>query len=55
MIRAVIDTNIIVSALIMASGNEALIVLAAKQGLITPCLSEEICDEYAGVLARPKF
>lgn len=53
--RAVIDTNVIVSALIAPSGNEALVLLATRKGLITPCLSKEICDEYSGVLARPKF
>ena len=55
MIRAVIDTNIFVSALISPSGNEALILLAVRQGLITACFSQPILDEYAEVLARPKF
>jgi uncharacterized protein len=55
VIRAVIDTNVIVSGLIAPSGNEALILLAIRQGLLHPCFSEEIFDEYAGVLARPKF
>ena len=55
MIRAVIDTNVLVSAMIAPSGNEPLVALAATQGLITPCLSQEICEEYSGVLARPKF
>jgi uncharacterized protein len=55
VIRAVIDTNVLVSGLLSPSGNEALIVLAVHQGLLRPCLSEEIIDEYAGVLARPKF
>ena len=41
--------------MIARSGNESLVVLAARQGLITPCLSREICEEYSGVLARPKF
>lgn len=55
MIRAVIDTNVLVSAMIAPSGNEALLLLAARQGFVTPCVSEEICEEYAEVLARPKF
>ena len=55
MIRAVIDTNVLVSALISPSGNEALIVLAVSQGLLTACVSREILQEYAEVLARPKF
>lgn len=55
MIRAVIDTNVVVSALISPSGNEALLLLAVKQGLIKPCFSAEMLVEYAEVLARPKF
>ena len=55
MIRAVIDTNVLVSGLLRSSGNEALIILAVHQGLIRPCLSAAIIDEYAAVLARPKF
>ena len=55
MIRAVVDTNVLVSGLLSPSGNEALIILAVHQGLLRPCLSEQIIDEYAGVPARPKF
>jgi putative PIN family toxin of toxin-antitoxin system len=55
VIRAVIDTNVLVSALIAPSGNEALILLAIRQGLIRPYFSAEILQEYAEVLARPKF
>lgn len=55
MIRAVIDTNVFVSALISPSGNEATIVLAIHQRLIKPFFSAEILEEYAEVLARPKF
>ena len=55
MIRAVIDTNVLVSALIAPSGNEALIVLAVSQGMIRPCFSEPILEEYAIVLGRPRF
>jgi uncharacterized protein len=55
VIRAVIDTNVLVSGLLSASGNEALIILAVHQGLVRPCLSGAIIAEYAEVLARPKF
>jgi putative PIN family toxin of toxin-antitoxin system len=55
VIRAVIDTNVLVSGLLTATGNEALILLAIHQGLIRPCLSDAILQEYAEVLARPKF
>jgi putative PIN family toxin of toxin-antitoxin system len=55
VIRAVIDTNVLVSGLILRTGKEALILLAINQGLVRPCFSSEILDEYAAVLARPKF
>ena len=42
MIRAVIDTNVVVSGLLARAGNEALILLAIHQGLARPCFSEEI-------------
>ena len=45
----------VVSGLLSPAGNEALILLAIHQGLVRPCFSEEILEEYAGVLARPKF
>jgi uncharacterized protein len=55
VIRAVIDTNVLVSGLLSPAGNEALILLAVHQGLVHPCFSEEILQEYTAVLARPKF
>jgi putative PIN family toxin of toxin-antitoxin system len=55
VIRAVIDTNVLVSGLLSPAGNEALILLGIHQGLVHPCFSEEILEEYAAVLARPKF
>jgi uncharacterized protein len=55
VIRAVIDTNVLVSGLLSPSGNEALILLAIHQGLVHPCVSQDILEEYAAVLARPKF
>ncbi len=48
MIRAVIDTNVLVSALISRSGNEALLLLAVKQGLVRPCFSPAVLKEYSG-------
>jgi putative PIN family toxin of toxin-antitoxin system len=55
VIRAVVDTNVLVSGLLRPSGNEAVIILAIHQGLVRPCFSTDILDEYAAVLARPKF
>jgi len=55
VIRAVIDTNVLVSGMLSASGNEALIILAVHEGPVRPCLSGTIIADYAEVLARPKF
>ena len=55
MIRAVIDTNVLVSGLLSPSGNEALVLLAVHQGMIRPCFSEPILEEYVAVLGRPRF
>jgi putative PIN family toxin of toxin-antitoxin system len=55
VIHAVIDTNVLVSALISPAGNEALLVMAINQGLVVPCFSEEILKEYSGVLLRERF
>lgn len=55
MIRAVIDTNVLVSGLISPAGNEALLILAVTQGRVEPCFSPAILEEYSAVLLRPKF
>jgi putative PIN family toxin of toxin-antitoxin system len=55
VIRAVVDTNVFISALILPMGNEALILLAVRQGLVKPFFSEEILQEYAEVSACPTF
>lgn len=51
MIRAVIDTNVVVSGLLSPAGNEALIILAAHQGRVRACVSVAVIAEYAEVLA----
>ena len=45
MIRVVIDTNVLVSAMISLSGNEALLLLAVKQGFMKPCFSPAALEE----------
>jgi uncharacterized protein len=55
VIRAVVDTDVLVSAMISAEGKEALLVLAVNQGLVVPCFSDEILNEYSEVLVRPRF
>lgn len=52
---AVIDTNILVSALLSKNGSPAKIVRLIFRGVITPCYDNRIMDEYRSVLTRPKF
>ena len=57
MIYAVIDTNVLVSALITRNVEAATVkVLEAMfQGKIIPLYNEEIIEEYKNVLHRSKF
>lgn len=55
MIRVVLDTNIIVSALLRPLGPPAQALQLATGGAIQPCLSGSIYAEYEEVLRRPKF
>lgn len=55
MIRVVFDTNILVSALLSDSGNEARLIAVCRTGQLTPCLSPEMPDGYLEVLSRGKF
>jgi len=50
-VRAVVDTNVIVSRFLSASGNPALILALWEKGLFELVLSEDILAEYARVLA----
>lgn len=54
---AVIDTNVIVSALLTRNPEAATVKIleALFQSRITPLLNDEIIKEYADVLHRPKF
>jgi putative PIN family toxin of toxin-antitoxin system len=55
MIRVVLDTNVLVSAMISPFGNPAQVLISVQDGKITPLFSEKMLAEYAEVLARPKF
>lgn len=55
MIYAVIDTNVLVSALLSWDSVPGSVLEQALTGEITPALSTEILDEYDEVLKRPKF
>jgi putative PIN family toxin of toxin-antitoxin system len=54
MITVVIDTNVIISAILFGGIPGELIPLW-KSGRIKPLASKEIIDEYIKVLAYPKF
>ena len=55
MIRIVLDTNVLVSAMLARHGNEALVLRMARSGIFLVCVSPAILDEYELVLRRPAF
>ena len=57
MIYAVIDTNVLVSALFTSNKDAATVKVAEAIlcGSIIPLLNDEIFEEYTDVLNRPKF
>src|SRR5450759_5228461 len=55
MIRVVLDTNIIVSALLQPLGPPAQVFVLAIGGSIQLCISGSVYAEYAEVLSRPRF
>ncbi len=54
MIRAVLDTNVLVSALLF-TGPPSRLVPAWQAARVRPVVSAQILDEYLRVLAYPKF
>ena len=56
-IFAVIDTNVIVSALLSSNleSNPVKVFRAIVQERIAPLYNDEILEEYKSVLSRPKF
>ena len=52
---AVIDTNVLVSALLRWDSVPGAVLEQALVGSIVPVLSDEIMDEYEEVLRRKKF
>ena len=55
MIRVVLDTNVLVSALLFEGGRLAWIRQSWQSGRITPVLAEPTARELLGVLAYPTF
>lgn len=54
-VYAVIDTNVIVSAMLKRDSIPGSILELALEGIITPVFSAEILKEYQTVLLREKF
>lgn len=53
--QAVIDTNILVSALLTPSGVSAQVLAAMRSQALVPVVSQNILEEYTEVLLRPRF
>ncbi len=52
---AILDTNVLVSAMLKASSVPGQVTAQALTGDIIPVLNDEILAEYEDVLNRPKF
>ena len=53
--RAVVDTNILVSALLTPSGPPGAVAQAIRNSVLQPVVCAEIIEEYADVLHRPRL
>ena len=53
MIRVVFDANILFSAAFKRVGVPAQVVDLVTSGILTPCISNAIMEEYLDVLTRP--
>jgi len=53
MTSAVLDTNVVVSALLVPAGTQASILLLAIRRDIALCVSPSVLAEYQEVLYRP--
>ena len=55
MIRVVIDTNVLVSALLQPEGLPAAVLMLALSGEIQLCVSDAVFTEYDDVIRRPRL
>ena len=55
LLRVVLDTNIVLSALVFGGGNSARVRRAWQSGAFTPRVSTATAQELVRVLAYPKF
>ena len=53
--KVVVDTNVIVSALLTPTGLCAQILGLLTEGILQPCVDERILAEYEEVLLDPRF
>lgn len=53
--RIVLDTNVLVSALLNVRGSPAQVLDLVRQGFLTLCVDGRIQEEYEEVLSRPEF
>ena len=51
----VIDTNVLVSALLRSTSVPGVMMQESLTGRVIPLLNEKIVEEYREVLSRPKF
>lgn len=55
MLRAVLDTNVVISAHLKIEGTQALILDLALSNYFRCFVSESLLEEYEGVLLRARF
>jgi putative PIN family toxin of toxin-antitoxin system len=55
MIRVILDTNIIVSALLQPLGPSAQLLMRVMGGSIQLCITGNVYAEYDEVISRPRF
>jgi uncharacterized protein len=55
LIKAVIDTNVLVSALLSPAGSPAKVFDHVLNGNVVMCCDSRVIEEYQEVLLRPKF
>ena len=55
MLKVVLDTNVLVSALWTPAGNASTIVNLIFSDNLIPCFDQNILDEYKAVLSRPRL
>lgn len=55
MLKVVLDTNVLVSAIWTPAGNASNIINLILLDKITPCFDQNILNEYRTVLSRPRL